>query len=514
MSESEVAEVASLLESGLFEPDWYSATFPDVNLSGLSAAEHFIRIGRRIGRHGSKAAAFVHGSGGRIEASEVHRGLPAAAAPGKTKEISSEVRRAVSETLLFDERWYREKYGPLIRYPDDLLLDYLESFAADPRRDPGPMFSTAFYAETYTDIGEHPFAHFVLHGLREGRAAFPPQKVNSFFDGVDPSRVASVLDFLSGERSAVILSWEKGNFFFSEIAAYMAAYLRQFGIRTEHRSNVSAEELNRSEAIVVAPHEFCVYGPGREWDPEQLARAIYVNTEQWHTSWFVLGYRFLVASGKVLDINPASAAALTSLGIDAAFLPLLPIKGSCFFQKNLPVSKALATRKVVKNLPYPSEFDERPYDVIFVGVCNSRRSEALAKLAPALQQYQCFLHCPEFHKPVRPGDPDMVSNSDLAQLARNSKILLNIHQGESRYFEWHRLFLSGIMEGCVVVTEKCHATGIVIPGEHYLEADLRDMPELLNKLLRTEEGAQMMSRVHANCNQIKSTLMADERAFL
>ena len=42
--------VEALLMSGEFDPFWYEESYPDVRMSGLGPAEHYILIGRRLGR--------------------------------------------------------------------------------------------------------------------------------------------------------------------------------------------------------------------------------------------------------------------------------------------------------------------------------------------------------------------------------------------------------------------------------------------------------------------------------
>jgi hypothetical protein len=323
------------------------------------------------------------------------------------------------------------------------------------------------------------------------------------FDGLDVSQTSELDELIDPDRPAVVLYWEDGNFFFTEIAEYVATYLQSMGIAAEARPDIPQAELDGLNIIIVAPHEFCAYGPGRAWSARHLERAVYLNTEQWHTSWFVLAFGFLLRSRLAIDINPASAAALSALGLKSAFMPLLPIDGSCFAHPDHPVSGGLTRYKAVKPLDYPDDIMDRPYDILFVGVSNPRRAKALASLAPILQQHDCFIHAPLFHRPVRPGDPDMIGNGDLAQIARNSKILLNIHQGESHYFEWHRLVLSGIMEGCVVVTERSHPTGVLAAGEHYLETSLEQIGPLLQKLLTTAEGQSTLRRIHSNCRALR-----------
>jgi GT2 family glycosyltransferase/glycosyltransferase involved in cell wall biosynthesis len=44
------AEIAELLGSGEFDPSWYGEEYPDVAASGLAPAEHYLWIGRRMGR--------------------------------------------------------------------------------------------------------------------------------------------------------------------------------------------------------------------------------------------------------------------------------------------------------------------------------------------------------------------------------------------------------------------------------------------------------------------------------
>jgi len=202
-------------------------------------------------------------------------------------------------------------------------------------------------------------------------------------------------------------------------------------------------------------------------------------------------------------MNPASAAGLQRLGVDTAFLPLLPLAASPFEVGRAKVSEAFAKARYIHALTYPDGLADRPYDVLFVGAANTRRESALAALAPILADHEPYVHCPRFKGPVRQGDPDMMSTSDIVQLARNSKILLNIHQGESRYFEWHRLFLFGVIEGCIVLTEPCIPNAFVEAGTHYLECPVDDMPERLRWLLETDAGRAEMLRIRENCDCLR-----------
>ena len=46
------ARIEDLLTSGDFDPFWYDEAYPDVRLSGLGPAEHYLLIGKRLGRPG------------------------------------------------------------------------------------------------------------------------------------------------------------------------------------------------------------------------------------------------------------------------------------------------------------------------------------------------------------------------------------------------------------------------------------------------------------------------------
>lgn len=483
----------------MFDEQWYVGQYPDVLLCAMSPAEHFVRIGLRLGRKPSE--------GGNI--AEASSFLVACRTLDSAGILSNQQRDAVDISRLFDAAWYRARYAAGLAPDVDLLSDYLTRAAGNPRIDPGPLFSTAYYAENNPDSsGMAPLLHACVYGLREGRPVLDPRNIDNFLTEHSNAARSPLGELLDPSRPVSILHWSDGNFFFSEIAAYLTEFLRPLGFDAQCSADLSPPSLAKHNIVIVAPHEFCVHGPGRNWDEQSLKRAIYLNTEQWHTGWFSHAYRYLLRSNKAIDMNPASAAGLQALGIRTAFLPLLPRSGTPFGIGDAPLSREFADNRFIHKLTYPADLSERSYDVLFVGAANARREGALASLAPVLADHESFIHCPRFAGPVRPGDPNRLSTPDLVQIARNAKILLNIHQGESRYFEWHRLFLFGIMEGCIVLTESCIPNGFVEAGTHYLECDLNSMPNRLRWLLETTEGEAEMQRVRANCDRLRQDARA------
>lgn len=190
------------------------------------------------------------------------------------------------------------------------------------------------------------------------------------------------------------------------------------------------------------------------------------------------------------------AGGLARLGIKAGFLRLLPRSGGVFDFRQQPPSTQLTQLRAIKPLTYPRRVLERPYDILFAGYLNKRHARSLAELGHVLSDYDCFRHAPRFIGPITPNSPNMIDSRALAQIAQNAKLLLNIHQGESHYFEWHRLVVSGIAQGSVPLTEPCANIGIVQSGVHYIEAPLDEMPNRIAWLLGTADGRCELERLH------------------
>lgn len=466
-----------LLRKGLFDVRAYRNRYPDTARSKLVPLAHFLRWGINEGRSG---------------------GPNRTTAPGQ--EIGAETVAAILRSGLFDRQWYCARHGLPEVSAEEAVRAYLVESAGDPLHDPGPLFSNAHYLLENPDVqGENPLIHYLDRGLADGRRALAPDRADAFMAGAADVPLNRIDELIDPARKTLVLCWKDGNFFFEDIAGYLCEYLANRGHVVERSYDDAGVELASHNLVVVAPHEYCIHGPGRHWPADRFAQAVSVNTEQWHTSWFSLALGVMMRSRKALDINPASARGLCKLGIATAFLPIHPAEGPTFAFPRAPLSPQTASPRWVKPLTYPDRFADRPYDILYVAALNDRRARVLAGLASRLAQYDCFLHTPLLQGPVTARSANMIPSADLAQLARNSRILLNIHQGRSGYFEWHRLFVSGIHEGCVVVTEPCVDTGIFVAGRHYLEVEAGAMGPYLDWLLGTDAGQHKMAEVHAAC---------------
>lgn len=485
-----------------FDPEWYRERYPDVALSGLSPTDHYERVGRLLGRAGSALAEATGVRSSPVPITPVVQQLAAMA----TAKVDRDVRKAIQASGFFDDSWYRATHGQDLAAGEDALDDYLRRSQTDFTIDPGPLFSTSYYRHLHPETHKvAPLTDVVTHGAIEGRALLDPAAINSFLERSSSAQPARLDDIVASGKPVKVLFWGAGNFFFSEIAAYVVTYLAELGYQSSLGESASKREMATHTLIVVAPHEFCIYGEGKDWPETALDTAVYLNTEQWHTSWFALAYRFILRSRRALDMNPASVSGLAALGIETAFVPLLPLDQSPFSIDDGAISDAFARDRDVLALTYPADVLDRPYDVFFVGTLNERRGMVLSHLGECLAERDTLIHCPRPRGPVRTNHPDAMQTPDVIRVARNSKILLNVHQGDSRYFEWHRLFLFGIMEGAVVVTEPCLTTPFVTAGIHYLECEAADMPATLDRLLDSQSGRDELARVHANCRALRAT---------
>jgi hypothetical protein len=73
-------------------------------------------------------------------------------------------------------------------------------------------------------------------------------------------------------------------------------------------------------------------------------------------------------------------------------------------------------------------------------------------------------------------------------LSQRTKILLNLNSSEFPYLQWQRLVLHGIWQRALVVTETAFQTPGLIPGKHYYEGTLDQIPQAIEWFLNDPEG--------------------------
>jgi GT2 family glycosyltransferase/glycosyltransferase involved in cell wall biosynthesis len=109
---------------GFFDPDWYTARYPDILAAGLEPLRHFM----------------LHGAA-------EHR----------------------DPNAFFDSAWYARQYPDVAASGVVPLLHYLSSGAVE-LRNPHPRFDAVWYADQYPDSIANPLVHYMRIGRHKGHA--------------------------------------------------------------------------------------------------------------------------------------------------------------------------------------------------------------------------------------------------------------------------------------------------------------------------------------------------------
>jgi hypothetical protein len=303
-------------------------------------------------------------------------------------------------------------------------------------------------------------------------------------------------------RVAVCVS-SLGNEFMEDIARAIEAGLRELSIETRLLHEDQAIDPNAYDwVMIVAPHEFFSLGPGEKLF-KSLCRSknlLMVNTEQRQSTWFNMAKFFFKKARAVLDINYQTAVQLTNEGFPAYFLPI----GYSPYHERRIRRQALSPHALFSHLPpsvrendeYP--YAQRPIDILFVGTNSPRRGAFIGANARLFSEYETFFYMPESDVPLQKNDVRCLNFQNLAGLVRRSKILLNIHHGDNRYFEWQRIVSLGILQGTLVVSESCNETPFVVANEDYVDAPLEKLAgQCLYFLAHPQEAEEMAARAFA-----------------
>jgi hypothetical protein len=264
----------------------------------------------------------------------------------------------------------------------------------------------------------------------------------------------------------------RANAFMAEILDAVAAAVRELGVAT----SFAVDELPAREgdvAYVAIPHElFPFLPPERQPEPELLARTVSLCVEHPGTVWFEISADWARQTGAALDINRSSVAELRRRGIPAEHV----------------------------QLGYSSVWDRwggdraapRPTDVVYLGSTDARRDAFLASYAATLYPRRCHLAIPPIAPKTGPA-PGYHLGSEKLELLAQSKVLLNLHRGDSRSLEWVRV-LEAMANGCVVVSEHSLDAEPLEPGVHFVSAEPENLAELADHLL---ERPGLLDRLRA-----------------
>jgi Glycosyltransferases involved in cell wall biogenesis len=253
-------------------------------------------------------------------------------------------------------------------------------------------------------------------------------------------------------ESVDLLTTSKSNLFIREIGDLIAAGFSEIGCRTRILVDQLPAQNEPPETlqIVITPHEyynlFLTQRVGFE-KAQQLTREVaLLCTEQPETEWFQSNLWWTSQARVVADISPLGTAAYRARGIRSYCLPL-------------GYHPILGTGGLVQS--------ERPYDITFLGSMTHRRDAFFAEHAPFFSDHRCHLRLVPLGFAKTSQTRSYLSVEKRTELLSESKILLNIHYSEQKYFEWHRSLVS-IANGCCVISEICEGHGALVPGKHFV----------------------------------------------
>ena len=393
------------------------------------------------------------------------------------------------------------------------------------------VFDAADYLRRNPDVeqaGSDPYQHFVQSGALEGRGRIDPEDLARLmgslvlFDNAvraipnDLEGMPDLARLVADVPQVGIFVSSEGNVFMNELAEDLAEDLRSVGVSVDVLDEHAAIDDRPPICLFIAPHEFFVLGRGTQWIRDDvLSQGFVFGTEQLQTTWFNTALPFTLMARGMLDIcsQTADLFARTHMAalhvLPGAQLRPHPLADRDRAHPLFGVLPAVAQAPSDPSRP----FAERPIDIAFFGTSSPRRDQFFARHAGFFADYETFNYCRRPGRgPIRSESEDGVLTRLAGHVCGHSKIALNIHREEFGYFEWHRMVRLGMCTGALVVSDPCLPHPRFVANEHYLQENARQIPNLLEWLLRTEDGGREAERIRANVNRLITTTYATSRA--
>jgi len=279
-------------------------------------------------------------------------------------------------------------------------------------------------------------------------------------------------------RTIHLFITSKSNLFIVEIAQLICAGFREAGFIAElFVDRIPAEETpNDTIQMVVTPHEFynLFFSPQfPETEIRRRTRQLYLlGTEQPESDWFHSNLVIAPYARAMLDINPLGVAGYRARGLRCFHLPL----------GHHPL---LNTTGIVPTI-------EREIDICLLASLTERREKFLAEHADFFTERSCHLRLVPIGFAKTETTKSYLPTGERNALLQRSKILLNVHYSELRYFEWHRMLI-GLANGCCIVTETCEGYAPLVPGKHFVMVEPDEVIRACDYYLAHPEGRERIA---------------------
>jgi hypothetical protein len=265
------------------------------------------------------------------------------------------------------------------------------------------------------------------------------------------------------------------NAFFVELQRAMGSELQRLGVRaTLHRGSFPPPREGLVY-VVMPPHEYFKLMHGRVGPPpEVFARTIFICAEQPGTDFFDANAELAGAAGALFDINRLSIRAYRERGLEAEHLQL----GYTPLWDHMPADEDAVPRDI---------------DVLFMGAESDRRLRHLGRYARLLRNRSARFVVSDNSAPNWRASGTYVDDAEKWELLRRAKVLINLHQHDTPYFEWLRV-VQTIANGCVVVSETSIDSAPLVAGEHLLIGRPEALGHLVEGLLDDDAERRRMQQ--------------------
>ncbi|MBA2271610.1 MAG: glycosyltransferase [Chthoniobacterales bacterium] len=297
------------------------------------------------------------------------------------------------------------------------------------------------------------FRRFLIFYLKQAFAARHPNAVPAQSEPHSPAIALGAVSKPLTIKRVELYATKKSNLFIIEIGELVAAGFRELGCEaTLHLDGVPKERAPADTMqIVVTPHEYYNLFLTQRLPRPVVRRLTYdvylLCTEQPDTGWFQSNLQWGSYARGVADINPLGVAAYRARGLPAQ-------------QLQLGYHPVLAHPKKIPHR-------ERSHDITFLGSMTQRRDEFFAEHAEFFARHRCHLRLVPLGFAKTKDTKSYLSIERRNELLSQSRILLNVHYSDQKYFEWHRM-LVGLANGCCIITETCKGYGALVPGKHFI----------------------------------------------
>jgi glycosyltransferase involved in cell wall biosynthesis len=291
----------------------------------------------------------------------------------------------------------------------------------------------------------------------------------------------------------------KSNLFIREIAQLLCAGFRDAGCEAQLLvDQIPAEKSEEGKIqIVVTPHEFfnLFLRCKLPWkDIQRLTNHLFLlSTEQPESEWFDSNLVAAPHALAMLDIHSSGVAAYRARGLRCFHLPL-------------GYHPLLEQTDTSANL-------ERDIDICLLAAMTEKREEFIAGNAAFFAARNCHLRLVpiEFAKTeeTRSYLPGLQRNGLLQQ----TKLLLNVHYSDLRYFEWHRALIA-LANRCCLITETCQGFEPFVPGKHFVMAKADELTACCEYYLKHEDERAAIAEAGYNFMRERLAQKENCRAFL